>query len=63
MTEKELLYVEDAIEHEKNIAVWIQDTITKISDKKIQSTLEQQLKTHQKQEKDLKKCLEGYENE
>ena len=47
MTQKELLYVEDAIGHEDNIVSIINDINTRISDKKLCAFLKKEVKKHQ----------------
>ena len=46
MTQKELLYVEDAVGHETNIIKILQETIKNIQDEKLISFLESKLETH-----------------
>ena len=63
MTQKELNYVEDAIGHEGIIIKEIQDAINNLEDETLVTFMENELKTHQKMEKDLKKLLEVNANE
>ena len=58
MTQKELLYVEDAIGHEKNIIQICKDNIKNLSDKKIISFIEEEINKHILIEKRLMKMLE-----
>ena len=39
MTQKELLYVEDAIGHEKNVGAIVADVISQLQDKNLQTFL------------------------
>lgn len=63
MTQKELLYVEDAISHEKTIISNIQDYIYCLKDEKLINFMQKELKTHEKMQKDLLKLLESEANE
>ena len=46
MTQKELLYVEDAIGHEKNIIKICDDMINTLEDEEIVSFMENQIQIH-----------------
>ena len=46
MTQKELLYVEDAIGHETNIIKIVQETIKNLQDENLISFLEKELEKH-----------------
>ena len=63
MTQKELLYVEDAIGHEKTIIENIKDYINCLQDENLIDFMKKELKSHEKQEKDLIKLLESESNE
>ncbi len=63
MTQKELLYVEDAICHEQIIIKVLADALEQLEDEKLKVYTENQKKTHEKMEKKLKKLLEGIKNE
>lgn len=63
MTQKELLYVEDAISHEKTIIENIKDYINCLQDENLIDFMKKELKSHEKQEKDLIKLLESESNE
>ena len=63
MTQKELLYIEDAISHEKVIKANIVDYINCIQDTELIDFMKKELKAHEKQEKDLIKLLESESNE
>ena len=58
MTQKELLYVEDAIGHEKTILAFIAEMLKQLKDQNIQDFMKKEEKSHQQQEKDLTKLLE-----
>ena len=47
MTQKELLYVEDAIGHEQNVGQIVMETIHLLQDKSLQTFLKSELKKHQ----------------
>ena len=63
MTQKELLYVEDAIGHESNIISIVEDTITRLDDEKLISFLNEELKEHNAMKKKLINVLESKANE
>ena len=58
MTQKELLYVEDAVSHEDTIILNIQDYINCLEDNNLIDFMKKELKTHEKIKKDLLKLLE-----
>ena len=58
MTQKELLYVEDAIEHEKSIIAYLEDMKNNLDDDDLVVFTDKELKEHQKQQKELCKLLE-----
>ena len=58
MTQKELLYVEDAIKHENNIVIICEETINLLEDDDLVSFFEKELKAHQKLKKELINMLE-----
>ena len=62
MTQKELLYLEDAIGHEKNIITIIEDTISKLEDEKLITFMNEQLTSHQKLKEKLMNFLEDKAN-
>ena len=62
MTQKELLYVEDAIGHEKNMIAICQETIRCLEDKKLKSFLEKEVEKHEKMQKKLIKMMEDKAN-
>lgn len=59
MTEKELLYVEDAIGHEKNVGAIVLETINLLEDKNLKSFMKSELKKHQAIEAKLMNLLES----
>ena len=63
MTQKELLYVEDAIGHENTIIEICRDTINKLQDEELISFVETQLKKHNKMKQSLTKILEVKQND
>ncbi len=58
MTQKELLYLEDAIGHEQNIIKIVEETINNLSDKSLVSFLKSELKKHKSTKDKLIKLLE-----
>ncbi len=58
MTQKELLYVEDAIGHENNIIAIINENLNTLTDTALITFMSNELKTHQKMQKDLINLLE-----
>ena len=58
MTQKELLYVEDAIGHENNIIAIINENLNTLTDTALITFMNNELKTHQKMQKDLINLLE-----
>ena len=63
MTQKELLYVEDAIGHENNIICILEDGIHKLKDKDLVSFFEKEEKKHKDTCKKLMTLLEETCNE
>ncbi len=63
MTQKELLYMEDAIEHEKNLIDICKFTIDSLEDKTLVTFMKSQLKKHESLKKKLLDVLEGAINE
>ena len=58
MTQKELSYVEDAINHECSIIAICEDIISKLQDESLISFLEGEVKKHKSSKKDLINMLE-----
>ena len=63
MSQKELLYVEDGINHERMVISYLNDSIEKIEDKNLKKLLQKEVKNHEKLEKNLLKVLEVSANE
>lgn len=59
MTQKELLYVEDAIGHEQNVGQIVSEVINMLEDKNLQTFLKSELKKHQAIEEKLMNLLES----
>ena len=59
MTQKELLYVEDAVGHEQNVGQIIQESILLLEDNSLQTFLQNELKKHQVIETKLINLLES----
>ena len=63
MTQKELLYLEDAIGHEKNIIKIIEDTIERLDDQNLISFMQNELNMHTNLKERLMNFLEAKANE
>ena len=63
MTQKELLYIEDAIKHEDNIIAYLKDIANILDEDKLASFIEKQIKQHEGIHKILIKALEDEINE
>lgn len=63
MTEKELLYVEDAVKHESNIIQIVTDIINKLEDEELKDYMEDKLNEHMAFKVELINALEDYANE
>lgn len=63
MTQKELLYIEDAIEHEVNIVSILNDDLNKIENDEIKTFLEKAIKKHTNIKEKLTRILEEESNE
>lgn len=63
MTQKELLYVEDAIGHENIIIDVCNDTIENLEDEELISFMENEVEKHTKMRDELMGFLEGLTNE
>lgn len=62
MTQKELLYVEDAVGHETNIIKILQETINNIQNENLATFLENKLETHVSMKQKLINKLEEEAN-
>ena len=58
MTQKELLYFEDAINHEKNIIAICDDIINNLEDENLVSFMEKEVKKHESMYEKLMNKLE-----
>lgn len=63
MTQKELLYVEDAINHENNVITYLEDAINNFQDEDLVSFVEKEVKKHQNMIDKLINALEDKSNE
>lgn len=63
MTQKELLYMEDAVSHEKNLIDIYKYTIETLDDKTLVTFVKAQLKKHKTLKKKLMGVLEDAANE
>ena len=63
MTQKELLYVEDAIGHEKSIITILDDTISRLEDESLKNFIKKEMKKHEDMLNELMNFLEGCANE
>ena len=63
MTQKELLYVEDAIGHEENIIKILDETINQIEDENLSTFLQNQVESHTSMKEKLMNILEVKSNE
>ncbi len=63
MTQKELLYVEDAIGHETNMISIMQDAVSNMQDKNLVSFVNKELKKHKSMLAKLMSMLEDKSNE
>ena len=62
MTQKELLYLEDAIKHEQNLIEICEETINSLTDEELIAFIKTQQKTHKSIEKKLLKVMEDIIN-
>ncbi len=58
MTQKELLYLEDAYKHEKNIIDICNESMNMLEDENLVSFIEKELKKHEKMKKDILNLME-----
>lgn len=63
MTQKELLYIEDAIGHEDNIICICNETSCMLEDEELISFMNEEVKKHTKTKNMLMKLLEDKANE
>ena len=62
MTQKELLYLEDAIKHEQNLAQICDNVVNNLTDEELITFIKTQQKTHKNIEKKLLKVMEDIIN-
>ena len=62
MTQKELLYVEDAIEHEKSIIKLCNDFLNKLDDDNLKDFITNQINSHKDAKSKLLSLLEEVAN-
>ena len=63
MTEKELLYIEDAVNHESNIISIITNTINNLDNTQLKNFMKEKLNEHISFKVELINALEDYANE
>ena len=63
MTQKELLYVEDAIMHEKNVIAYLDYLVNTLEDDNLITFINEQTKKHEDIKKKLTKELEVTSND
>ncbi len=59
MTQKELLYLEDAVEHEKNLIKIANETVNLLMDDELKNFINWQLEIHQQVKMELMNLLRG----
>ena len=62
MTQKELLYVEDAIEHEKSIIKLCNDFLNKLDDDNLKDFITNRINSHEEMKSNLLSLLEEEAN-
>ena len=62
MTQKELLYVEDAVEHEKSIIKLCNDFMNKLNDDNLKDFITTQINSHEEMKSKLLSLLEEEAN-
>lgn len=63
MTQKELLYVEDAVNHEQSIIKICEETRNMLEDQKLIDLIDSQIQSHQETKENLIQLLEEKVNE
>ena len=63
MTQKELLYFDDAVSHEQNLCAFIEYAISNLKDTKLVEFMKKELKNHEMIENKFVGLLEDYSNE
>ena len=62
MTQKELLYVEDVVEHEKSIIKLCNDFLNKLEDDNLRDFITMQINSHEEMKSNLLSLLEEETN-
>ena len=60
MTQKELLYIEDAITHEQDVIAYLKESSCNLRDEKLISYIDEEIKKHENTKRKLTKKLEDY---
>ena len=63
MTQKELLYLEDAVNHEQNVILYLDDVLSYTENKDLSSFLNSEKKAHESIIKEIFNLMEGFINE
>ena len=63
MTQKELLYFEDAIGHEKNIISICEDIASKLENEELVTFMQNEIQTHQSMQEKIMDLMEEKANE
>ena len=63
MTQKELLYLEDAVKHEENIIKICEETVNLLEDEKLVTFMKKEIKKHENMKCELMDILEVKCNE
>ena len=63
MTQKELLYLEDAIGHEKTIISVLEESLNLLEDEEIKEYMQDEIVTHEDMKQAIIELLEGKANE
>ena len=63
MTQKELLYIEDAYNHEKNIIEICNDISNRLDDPKLVNFIDDEIKKHETMKNKIYKLIESKTNE
>lgn len=63
MTNKELLYVEDAVNHELNVIAYLKDSVKKLDNKSLKEFFEEEVNSHREYLNELLNEMEMLSNE
>ena len=63
MTNKELLYVEDAVNHELNVIAYLKDSMKKLDNKSLKAFFEEEVNSHREYLNELLNEMEMLSNE